>query len=122
MIYGTCNEMRSMEVYVKQSGKTSKQPTSLHDEVLSIMQSSEAVAAAIAASASGLPALEGVLDILKAHLGKRFTPDNDLPSTAGATLATVMIGLGYHNTGRGKLPKNPAIKTGAIWSLKQHPT
>lgn len=79
-------------------------------EVEEIMWSSEGRAAAVGATASGLPALVGVEPMFVAALGGRYHPHDGGTMNAGYIVGQLMRHLGYVEDGQGKMPMGPSLK------------
>ena len=74
------------------------------------MWSSEGCAAAVGATASGLPALVGVEPMFVAALGGRYHPHDGGTMNAGYIVGQLMRHLGYVEDGQGKMPMGPSLK------------
>lgn len=81
-----------------------------------IINSDEGIAAMIAATTKGLPAITGVDNRLSQELGVDYGGHNQATATAGALIADCMRGQGYRNSGRkGKVGEGSVAKTAEIF-------
>jgi hypothetical protein len=81
-----------------------------------IVYSSEGLAAAIEATKSGFPALQGVDPILKERLGADYRSDNGATLEAGFWIDKMLLAQGYRSLGKnGKLSSSCVATTGKIF-------
>jgi len=85
-------------------------------KMIEIINSQEAIDAAVKATDSGLPALQGVDPILVRELGADYGPHNRGTLEAGYEVAQMMHSRGYKNSGKkGDLPPTCVAKTAEIF-------
>jgi len=86
-------------------------------EMSKIINSPEGMAAAIAATNKGFPALGGVDPLLKAALKDKYEKTYEATTQAGYLVALMMRKMGYEQTGRQGSLHRCVAKTGEIYSL-----
>jgi hypothetical protein len=85
-------------------------------EMIKIAWSKEGKAAAIAATAAGIPALCGVDRLLQKELGVRYHKHDLGTASAGSLVAEVMRHLGYREIGSAACPSDCVARTGLLWA------
>jgi len=83
--------------------------------MIDVAWSKEVKAAAIAATAAGIPALCGVDRLLQKEFGARYHKHDLGTPSAGAVVAEVMRHLGYRDIGSAACPPDCVAKTGLLW-------
>ena len=88
----------------------------LLQKMIEIINSKEAIEAAVAATKAGIPALQGVDPILVRELGADYGPHNGGTIEAGYEVAQMMHSEGYKNSDKkGTLPSSCVAKTAEIF-------
>lgn len=102
---------------LRSGGMTLNDPIYLRME--EIIWSSAGRAAALEATAKGLPALVGVEPLLISDLGDRYSPHDMGTVSAGSIVGELMRHLGYVDAGQAKCPSGCVAKTAMKWELRK---
>ncbi len=84
-----------------------------------IVWSPEGRAAALEATAKGLPALAGAEPLIRQDLGHQYGPYDMGTVNAGYIVGELMRHLGYVDAGTGKMPEGSVAKTAMTWKPRR---